>query len=109
MSKAYSYAAALSLGAIVFLTLTAAIVAGGGRALVEQVTFTSLAGRVIRTIAGLLLIVLGLVQIEKLRLPLYRVADLARPLIRSQALTRRHAPVVAFAIFGFAYLLAGFG
>jgi len=109
LSKALTYAAALSLGTVVFLALTASVIAAGGQALVEQVTFTSLAGRVIRTVVGILLIVFGLVQIGVLRLPFHRVAGLARPLLQSQARARRQLPVVGFALFGFAYLIAGFG
>ncbi|HEV8339740.1 MAG TPA: cytochrome c biogenesis protein CcdA [bacterium] len=109
LSRALTYAAALSLGTVVFLALTASVIAAGGQALVEQVTFTSLAGRVIRTLVGALLIVLGLVQVGVLRLSFYRVADLARPLLQSQAGMRRRAPVAAFTLFGFGYLVAGFG
>lgn len=109
LSRALTYAAALSLGTVVFLALTASVIAAGGQALVEQVTFTSLAGRVIRTLVGALLIVLGLVQLGVLRLSFYRVADLARPLLQSQARMRRRAPVLGFALFGFGYLVAGFG
>ncbi len=109
LNRALTYAAALSLGTVVFLMLTASVIAAGGQALVEQVTFTSLAGRVIRTLVGALLIVLGLVQLGVLRLSFYRVADLARPLLQSQARMRRRAPVLGFAFFGFGYLVAGFG
>lgn len=109
LGRALTYAAALSLGTVVFLVLTASVIAAGGQALVEQVTFTSLAGRVIRTLVGALLIALGLVQLGVLRLSFYRVADLARPLLQSQARMRRRAPVLGFALFGFGYLLAGFG
>ena len=109
LQKALTYAAALSLGTVVFLALTGSLIAIGGRALVEQVTFTSLAGRIIRAVIGALLILFGLVQLEVLRLPFGRVASLVRPLLQSQARARREVPVAGFAIFGFAYLLAGFG
>lgn len=106
---ALAYAAALSLGTAVFLAFTGIVIAAGGQALVESVTFTSVAGRIIRTLVGLLLILLGLVQMEVFRLPFGRVARLAHPLLQSQARTRRRAPLAGFAIFGFAYLVAGFG
>jgi cytochrome c biogenesis protein CcdA len=109
LSRALTYAAALSLGTVVFLVLTASVIAAGGQALVEQVTFTSPVGRVIRTLVGALLIVLGLIQVGVLRLSFYRVADLARPLLQSQARMRRRAPIAGFAVFGFGYLVAGFG
>jgi len=107
--KAFQYAAALALGATVFLALTGGIIAAGGRSLLEGVTFTSSAGRSIRAVLGLLLVVLGLIQLGVLRAPFHRLASLARPLLVTQAHTRRRAPTVGFAIFGFAYVLAGFG
>lgn len=109
LRKALTHAAALSLGSVIFLMLIASVIAAGGQAVVERVTFTSLTGRIIRTIVGALLIIFGLVQLEVLRLPFGRVASLARPLLQAQARTRRRAPVAGFAIFGFAYLVAGFG
>lgn len=107
--KAFQYAAALALGATVFLVLTGGIIAAGGRSLLEGVTFTSVAGRSIRAVLGLLLIVLGFIQLGMLRAPFHRLASLARPLLVTQAHTRRKSPTVGFAIFGFAYVLAGFG
>ncbi|MGH2436281.1 MAG: cytochrome c biogenesis CcdA family protein [bacterium] len=107
--RALSYATALSLGTITFLALTGSVIAVGGQALVEQVTFTSLAGRIIRTLVGFVLVIFGLVQLEVIRIPFGRVARLAYSLLQSQARTRRRAPILGFAMFGFAYLVAGFG
>jgi cytochrome c biogenesis protein CcdA len=107
--RALAYPAALSLGTLVFLALTGSVIAAGGQALVERVTFMSLAGRIIRTLAGSLLILFGFAQLDRVRLPFSRVASVAYPLLQSQARIRRRAPVAGFAIFGFAYLVAGFG
>lgn len=107
--RALGYATALSLGTIIFVAITGSIIAAGGKAFVEQVTFTSLAGRIIRTLVGLLLVLLGLVQLELIRVRFGRVARLAHPLLQSQARTRRRTPMLGFAMFGFAYLIAGFG
>jgi cytochrome c biogenesis protein CcdA len=107
--RALAYPAALSLGALGFLALTGSVIAAGGQALVEGVTFTSLAGRIIRTLAGSLLILFGFAQLDRVRLPFSRVASVAYPLLQSQARIRRRAPVAGFAIFGFAYLIAGIG
>jgi cytochrome c biogenesis protein CcdA len=81
----------------------------GGHALIEQVTFTSPTGRVIRLGVGILLIVLGLIQLGRIRFPFHRAADLIRPLLQSQASIRRQSPAAGFALFGFIYLVAGFG
>jgi cytochrome c biogenesis protein CcdA len=107
--KAFQYAAALALGATVFLVLTGVVIAAGGRSLLEGVTFTSTAGRTIRATLGLLLVVLGLVQLGILHAPFHRLANLVRPLLISQARIRRRTPTIGFAIFGFGYVLAGFG
>jgi cytochrome c biogenesis protein CcdA len=107
--RALAYPAALSLGTLVFLALTGSVIAAGGQALVERVTFMSLAGRIIRTLAGSLLILFGFAQLDRVRLPFSRVASVAYPLLQSQARIRRRAPVAGFAIFGFAYLIAGIG
>jgi len=107
--RALAYATALSAGTTAFLALTGSVIAAGGRTFVESVTFTSPTGRLIRVLAGSLLILLGFAQLDVLRLPFWRVARLAQPLLWSQAGVRRRAPAVGFALFGFAYLIAGSG
>jgi hypothetical protein len=58
---------------------------------------------------GLGLIVLGLVQTERLRVNL-RVAESAiHGLLSRPARLLHHHPVAWFALFGFGYLAAGFG
>ncbi|MGI8644374.1 MAG: cytochrome c biogenesis protein CcdA, partial [Thermomicrobiales bacterium] len=104
-------AAALALGATLFLVATGAIIALGGDALFASVTFTSLTGRTIRTVTGLLLIVLGLIQLGTLPVPLSfdHIADTVRPLMRRQAKLRRQHSTLGFGLYGFVYILAGFG
>lgn len=104
-------AAALALGATLFLLATGAVIALGGDALFAGVTFTSLAGRTIRTVTGVLLILLGLTQLGTLQVPVSfdLVADAARPLVRRRAKLRRQHPTVGFGLYGFVYILAGFG
>lgn len=104
------FAAALSVGAAAFLLIGGLIIAAGGAALFAGVTFDSLAGRVIRTVVGVILIVLGLMQIGVLPNYFHSLERLTRPWARWQASYRRQAsPVPGFAVFGFGYLLAGFG
>lgn len=109
LGRVLTFAAALSLGAAAFLLLSGLVIAAGGAALFAAVTFASTAGRIIRTIVGLLLIVLGLIQVGALPFSLHAVEHIARPLMQAQARYRRQSPVVGFTILGFAYLLAGFG
>jgi cytochrome c biogenesis protein CcdA len=107
--KAIGFGAALSLGATVFLVGAGTVIALGGAPLFEGVTFTSAAGRIIRAVVGTLLIALGLIQLEVLPVNLRRFEPATHGFLRRQAALRRRRPVAGFAVFGFGYLLAGFG
>jgi cytochrome c biogenesis protein CcdA len=63
---ALQYALALALGAWLFLILAGFVIAIAGTAIFAGVTFTSLAGRLIRTVVGIVLIFLGLVQLNRM-------------------------------------------
>ena len=73
------------------------------------VTFTSTAGRIIRALVGALLISLGLIQLGILAISLRRFESRLHRLLTRQAELRRRRPAAGFALFGFGYLLAGFG
>lgn len=99
----------LGLGALIFLVLAGGLIAAGAGVFFKEVTFTSTAGITIRAVVGSLLILFGLVQLNVLPVSLLAVEDAAKPLLARQARLRRDRPAVAFGLFGFAYLLAGFG
>ena len=103
------FGGALAAGAGLFLLLAGIIIALGGEVLFAGVTFTSTAGITIRSIVGVLLVVLGLIQTGILPFSLHGVSKLVLPLTRWQARLRRERPVAGFGVFGFAYVLAGFG
>lgn len=107
--RALRFAAALSLGAGSFLLLAGSLLALGAGTWFENVTFTSPAGRVIRTIVGILLIWLGLVQIGKLPNIFDQAWRIVAPLMKIQARLRRSRPTRAFGLYGFGYILSGFG
>ena len=100
---------ALAAGAGVFLLLSGVLIAAGGGALFEQVTFDSPAGITIRSVVGVLLVALGLVQVGVLPTPFHAVDRATRPMMRRQARLRRTRPVAGYGLFGFGYVLAGFG
>lgn len=75
----------------------------------DDVTFTSTAGIGIRISVGLLLIGLGLIQLGRLPVSFRRFEPAMHGYLRRQAQIRRRRPVVGFTLFGFGYLLAGFG
>lgn len=106
---AVRFAAALSLGASAFLLAAGAGIAAGGSALFSDVTFTSATGRTIRITVGFLLIGLGLVQLGRLRLSFRRLEPALHGHLRRQAALRRRRPILGFTLFGFGYVLAGFG
>lgn len=106
---ALRFAAALSAGAASFLIGVGAVIAAIGGALFAGVTFTSTAGRVIRLIVGIVLIALGLIQVERLPVNLRRFEPALHSYLRRQARLRRQRPLLGFGLFGFGYLLAGFG
>jgi cytochrome c biogenesis protein CcdA len=107
--NAYSFAAALALGAALFLILSGLVISFAGETLFAGVVFDSPAGRIIRGVVGAALIFLGLMQTGVLPFSMYGVEKIVRPLMRSQARIRRQRPFSGFMIFGFGYLLAGFG
>jgi len=109
VARALGYGAALALGATLFLTVVGIVIALGGRSLFAGITFTSTAGVTLRAVIGSLLIILGIIQFDVTPIS-FRWADrVALPFVRQQARTRREHPMLGFGIFGFAYLLAGFG
>lgn len=108
-SRPVVFGGALALGAGGFLLLTGLAIAAGGGVLFEQVTFESTAGITIRGIIGGLLILLGLVQVGVLASPFHAVEHAAQPMLRRQARLRREHPVAGHGLFGFGYVLAGFG
>ena len=109
LRRALAYASALSVGAAGFLTLTGGALALGAGSLVEDVTFTSTTGRVLRVVVGGALVLFGLVQLNRIQVNLRRFEPALHGVLRNQAALRRRRPIAGFVLFGFVYLLAGFG
>ncbi len=109
LGRAIAYAGALSVGAAGFLGLTGGALALGAGSLVENVTFTSTTGRTLRIVVGAALIVFGLIQTNYFSVNLRRFEPALHGVLRNQAELRRTRPLAGFVLFGFVYLLAGFG
>lgn len=101
------FAGSMAIGASVFVVGVGMLIALGGEAIAADVTFTSTAGRVLRIVVGVVLLIAALNQLGYLRLPTTPVTRLAKPFAK-RSFIEAH-PVPGFAIFGFGYLLAGFG
>ncbi len=109
-TAALRFAVPTAAGAAAFLLLTGTLIALGGRELVSSVTFTSVAGRTLRISIGALLIFLGLIQASLLRISFHGFGErIGRPLGVASAGLRRRRPVAGLALYGFGYVLAGFG
>lgn len=109
LPRTLRYSLALALGASLFLLLLGIGLAFGGSVLFAQVTFTSVVGRVLRLILGILFIVLGIIQLGYLSAPFGKLTSLATPIRKLQVKVRDENPTLGFFIFGFGYILAGFG
>ena len=107
--KAATFAAALSLGASSFLILVGLAIAAGASTYFDDITFTSAAGITIRVVVGMLLVALGLVQLNLLPISFRRFEPAMHAYLRRQSQVRHRRPFVGFVLFGFGYLLAGFG
>jgi cytochrome c biogenesis protein CcdA len=106
---ALRFALAFSLGVTVFLLLAGGLIALGGGRLFAEVTFTSAAGRIIRAVVGAGLFVLGLAQVGVIRLPFDRIAVAASPLWPKRSQLQQRPSLWGYTLYGFGYLLAGFG
>jgi len=109
LQRAFRFAAALSVGASLFLLLVGAGIALGGGIVFREVMFTSTPGRILRLAVGAFLITLGLIQMGVIPFSFGGAERAVRPILQTQARLRRDRPTLAFAVFGFGYLLAGFG
>lgn len=107
--KAATFATGLAVGASLFLVLIGLAIAAGASTYFDDVTFTSRAGIAIRIVVGLILVTLGLIQLGVLPVSFRRFEPAMHGYLRRQAQVRRRRLVFGFTLFGFGYLLAGFG
>ena len=108
-SRLLRSAGAFAVGAALFLTLTGLAIAAGTGSLIASVTFTSPLGRILRLLVGLVLIGFGAWQIQGKLLNVGWLNRLLQPLWRKQAQLRRRQNSLSYGLYGFGYILAGFG
>jgi cytochrome c biogenesis protein CcdA len=103
------FAAGASIGAVAFLAGLGLFLSLGGGSISRQVTFSSTTGRTLRIAAGLAIITMGLVQLGKVRIPFFKLAKLATPIDRKRAGNADPDRFFSHVLYGFGYLIAGFG
>jgi len=108
-SSALRFALAFSAGVALVLLALGLLISAGGRGLASSVTFTSASGITVRWIVGVLLVILGLVQLETIPVSFHGVERYTKPVSRWQADLRRRRPRAGHFAFGSVYLLIGSG
>lgn len=103
------FATGASLGAAAFLLSFGLALSLGGGSIADHITFTSTSGRILRVSVGAGLIVMGLVQLGRVRLSFSRLASLAAPIERRRSGSVDRDGFLNHVLYGFGYLVAGFG
>jgi cytochrome c biogenesis protein CcdA len=102
-------ALAVGMGATALLALIALLIVFGGEAIGRVVEFDSPAGRAFRVTVGLLLLVLGLRQTHWLPVRMRWLDGVAGAAARMFDPSRPSNRISGDFVYGFGYLLAGFG
>ena len=103
------FATGASLGAAAFLLSFGLALSLGGGSIADHISFTSTVGRILRVAVGVGLIVMGLVQLGRVRLSFSRLASLAAPIERRRSAADDRDRFLNHVLYGFGYLVAGFG
>ncbi len=102
-------ATAFITGMTLFLVLVGLALALGAGEWISAVTFTSVGGRILRLFVGLALIGFGLWQVQGKSLNFSWLNQILEPLWTKQAQLHRRQTTVSYGLYGFGYILAGFG
>jgi cytochrome c biogenesis protein CcdA len=109
MRMALVFGGTFAAGAAAFTVLLGLLIGLSGGALAGSITFTSALGIALRIAVGTLLVFLGLLQANVIPISFHGVERAVRPLGEAHARLRRDRPLAGWALFGFGYLLIGFG
>lgn len=96
-------------GAAILLAIITSVVAAGGSGLARVIEFDSATGRLFRFAVGLMLVVFGLRQANVMRLRMRWLDTVARASSRLLDPTNVQSRTGRDLVYGFGYLLAGFG
>lgn len=102
-------ALAMGTGAALFLLIVGAVVGLVGEGIAQAVGFSTVPGRVLRATVAAIVLTAGLVQLGVIQVPLWRVTRLAAPLETQRAAISDRHQHAAHVLYGFGFVLAGFG
>ena len=100
---------AISAGVVAFLLLMGVVMALGGQNLVKGVNFKSNAGRILRTTIGTGLLLLGLFQFSGRAWSPKWLDPFYKWLGRTRRQAKRQQSLWGYSLYGFGYVLGGFG
>ena len=106
---ALRFAAGASIGAVAFVIGFGLLLSVGGGVIARQFGFDSAQGRILRVVVGTTLIVMGLVQLGRIRIPFSNLSRLTQPIDRRRAELGNERRFTSNILYGFGYLVAGFG
>jgi len=105
---AFRFAAGASIGATAFVAGFGLLLSLGGGAVARLFSVDSPQGRILRIVVGIILIVMGLVQLRVINLRFSSMTRLAEPVDRRRAAIGDETQFSSHVLYGFGYLAAGF-
>jgi cytochrome c biogenesis protein CcdA len=108
-SEGVRTALAMGLGAGIFLLTIGLLVGLVGEGIAQSVAFSTNGGRVLRGTAAVFLVVAGSVQLGWIQIPFWRLARFAQPIDRMRVAADQSHRRSAQVLYGFGFVLAGFG
>jgi cytochrome c biogenesis protein CcdA len=106
--EALRFASGASIGAVAFVAGFGLLLSLGGGAIARLFSVDSAQGRILRVVVGIVLIVMGLVQLRVINLHFSGMARLAEPVDRKRAAIGDETKFMSHVLYGFGYLAAGF-
>ena len=106
--EALRFATGASIGAVTFVAGFGLLLSLGGGAVARLFSVDSAQGRILRVVVGIVLIVMGLVQLRVINLHFSSMTKLAEPVDRKRAAIGDETKFASHVLYGFGYLAAGF-
>lgn len=105
---ALSFASGASIGAVAFVAGFGLLLSLGGGAIAQLFSLESAQGRTLRIVVGIVLILMGLVQLRVINVQFRGLTKIAEPVDRKRAAIGDETRFTSNVLYGFGYLAAGF-